>query len=131
VERRGHGESLVQACTVVFSAFARTTSEKQGPIRRAYEMSAREFFGEQRPELLSPEECRAERVRLALGRLNQAPPQVKKRFLAALGRMALADAVVRVEEAELLRAVADGLGCPVPPLTATSAGFNDPGPARR
>jgi hypothetical protein len=35
--------------------------------------------------------------------------------------MALADTGVTVEEAELLRAVADGLGCPVPPLTATPA----------
>ena len=130
-ERRGGGASLLEACTVVFSAFARSTSEKQGAIRKVYDLGAREFFGDRRPEILSPEACRAERVRDALVRLNLAPPQVKKRFLGALGRMALADGAVRVGEAELLRAVADGLGCPVPPLTATTAAADETGPERR
>ena len=54
------------------------------------------------------EECRAERVRQALDRVSQAPPQVKKRVIGALARMALADTTVTVDEAELLRTVADG-----------------------
>jgi len=118
-ERRGGAGSLIQGCTVIFSAFARASSEKQGVIRRTYELGAREFFGERRPGILSVEECRAERVRQALERVRQAPPQVKKRILGALARMALSDTTVTVEEAELLRTVADGLGCPVPPLTGS------------
>ena len=120
-ERRGQGGSLLQGCTVIFSAFARASSEKQGAIRRTYELGARDFFGERRPEILSVEECRPEKVRQALERVSQAPPQAKKRVLGALARMAVADGTVTVEEAELLRTVADGLGCPVPPLTATPA----------
>jgi len=119
-ERQGRGGSLLQGCSVVFSAFARASSEKQGVIHRTYDLGARDFFGDRRPEILSGEECRAERVRQALDRVNQAPPQVKKRVLGALARMALADGAVTVEEAELLRTVADGLGCPVPPLTSSS-----------
>ncbi len=118
-ERRGGAGSLLQGCTVIFSAFARASSEKQGVVHKTYESGAREFFGEHRPEILNVEECRPERVRQAMERMGQAPPQAKKRILGALARMALADGCVMVEEAELLRTVADGLGCPVPPLTAS------------
>ncbi len=117
--RRGTGESLLRCCTVIFSAFARASSEKQGAIRRCYDLAAREFFGDRAPEILGVEECRADGIRKAMDRASQAPPQVKKRILGALARMAVADATVTVEESELLRTVADGLGCPVPPLTAT------------
>ncbi|MHB8836814.1 MAG: M48 family metallopeptidase [Candidatus Methylomirabilia bacterium] len=119
IERRGQGGSLLQGCTVIFSAFARASSAKQGAIHRVYDLGAREFFGERRPEILSVQACRSENIRQALERVRQAPAQVKKRILGALARMALADTTVSVEEAELLRTVADGLGCPVPPLTGS------------
>jgi Zn-dependent protease with chaperone function len=118
-ERRGRSGSLLEGCSVIFSAFARASSDKQGAIRRTYDLGARKFFGEHRPEILGVEACRPANVRQTLDRVGQAPPQVKKRVLGALAEMALADATVTVEEAELLRTVADGLGCPVPPLTAT------------
>ncbi len=118
-ELRGRGGSLLQGCAVLFSAFARASSAKQGVIRRTYDLGARGFFGERMPEILGAGECRAEMVRQAMDRVSQAPPQAKKRVLGALAAMALADDAVTVEEAELLRTVADGLGCPVPPLTAT------------
>jgi hypothetical protein len=121
VVRPGRGGSLLEGCTIIFSAFARASSDKQGAIRRVYDLGARSFFGDRRPEILSGEACGAERIRQALERVGQAPPQVKKRVLGALAAMALADAAVTVEEAELLRTVADGLGCPVSPLTATLA----------
>ena len=119
-EYRGRGGSLLQSCTVIFSAFARASSAKQGVIHQTYELGARGFFGDRRPEILSAEECRAEKIREALDRASKAAPQAKKRVLGALVKMALADDIVTVEEAELLRTVADGLGCPVPPLTATA-----------
>jgi len=117
--RRGGNGSLLEACTVIFSVFARASSDKQGVIHRTYEQGAREFFGERRRAILGAAACGTENVRQALERVGQAPPQVKKRLLGALARMAAADAAITVEEAELLRTVADGLGCPVPPLTAT------------
>jgi uncharacterized tellurite resistance protein B-like protein len=114
----GRTGSLLEACAVVFSAFARASSDKQGEVHRTYELGAREFFGERRPPIACADECRPERIRQALERLAQAPPTAKKRILGALARMAAADGAVTVEEAELLRTVADGLGCPVPPVTA-------------
>jgi hypothetical protein len=56
----------------------------------------------------------------ALARLAVAAPQIKKRVLsAALGCIA-ADGHVTVAEGELLRAIADALDCPMPPLMAGS-----------
>ncbi len=65
------------------------------------------------------------RERLGLGRLDAtlerldgAAPAVKARLLEAAALTALADGLVTLDEAELLRAVAAALGLPVPPLLA-------------
>ncbi|MBP7948502.1 MAG: M48 family metallopeptidase [Verrucomicrobiales bacterium] len=52
----------------------------------------------------------------ALDRIDRASPLVKKSFLYACGRTVMTDASVTGEEAELLRAVADTIGCPIPPF---------------
>ena len=52
----------------------------------------------------------------ALDELSQATPDVKRRLIDAAGATVAADGVVRVEEAELLRAFAAVLDCPLPPF---------------
>jgi hypothetical protein len=104
--RPDRGQGLLMACTVILSAFARAASEKQGVIRRTYDRGREEL-------------CGPERIRAALERASQAPPQAKKRLLVSLARMAEVDGIITVAEAELLRTVADGIGCPVPPIVAT------------
>ena len=52
----------------------------------------------------------------ALDNLAAAVPKLKRIILAACVACVLADRQVTVAEAELLRAVADSLGCPMPPL---------------
>jgi Zn-dependent protease with chaperone function/uncharacterized tellurite resistance protein B-like protein len=121
---RSRGGSLLQGCQVLLGAFARASSEKQGAVRKVYDLGAREFFGERAPEIPGADACRPEMVRQAMEVVRRAPPQARKRILAALSRMAVVDGTVTADEAELLRTVADGIGCPVPPLTAT------PPPAR-
>src|SRR5437016_611131 len=54
----------------------------------------------------------------ALGRLTTLAPFVKGRLLEACVETAIADATVSVVEAEILRAVAAALDCPVPPILA-------------
>lgn len=51
----------------------------------------------------------------ALDRLDHAVPTVKKAFLEVCAAAVFADGAVNSGEAELLRAVADTIGCPVPP----------------
>ncbi len=65
---------------------------------------------------LPKDRVRASRVDAALARLDGATPALKHRLLQACAACALADGVVVAAEAEVVRAVAASLGCPMPPL---------------
>ena len=54
----------------------------------------------------------------ALSHLAVAAPGVKRRLIDGLAHAAAADRTIGVEEAELLRAIATTLDCPLPPLLA-------------
>jgi Zn-dependent protease with chaperone function len=54
----------------------------------------------------------------ALNELDAATPLLKKQVLAGCAACVGADGRITLEEAELLRAIADSLGCPLPPLQA-------------
>ncbi len=73
------------------------------------------------PAILPREHCGLDAVDAALGKLACASPGIKKRVLRACVACVGADDTVTIEEAELLRAVADSLGCPVPPLLPSEA----------
>ena len=57
-------------------------------------------------------------VDAALEVLATAAPPLKKQILEACAACICVDGSVTVEEGELLRAVSDCLGCPMPPLLA-------------
>lgn len=68
------------------------------------------------------ESCDLKSFDRALDELSLAAPRLKKRVLQAAVAAVAHDREVTVQEGELLRAVADGLDCPVPPfLRATEA----------
>lgn len=67
--------------------------------------------------LLAPPACRLPQVDAALVQLRQLRPLHKPRLLKALGRCICQDQQIAVEEAEIFRAIADSLNCPVPLLT--------------
>ena len=52
----------------------------------------------------------------ALDKLALASPSIKKRTLEACVVCMATDGMAKLKEAELLRAIADGLDCPVPPF---------------
>lgn len=56
----------------------------------------------------------------AVTRLNDLKPLQKPKLLKAISQCVLADKTITVLEAELFRAIADTLDCPVPPLIVTS-----------
>jgi Zn-dependent protease with chaperone function len=60
-------------------------------------------------------------LRKALDRLAAASPEVKRRVLDASAACVAADGRVTVSEGELLRAIADSLDCPMPPLIAPTS----------
>jgi len=68
--------------------------------------------------LLSPEACEFSQLDAALDKLSGASFPIKQRLLLACVQTVMHDNEVRDEEAELLRAFAASLGCPMPPLLA-------------
>jgi Zn-dependent protease with chaperone function len=65
---------------------------------------------------LPPDQCDLTHLDTALERFSQSVPQIKKNVLNACAQTVAADGVIQQREAELLRAVADALDCPVPPF---------------
>jgi len=65
---------------------------------------------------LPPDQCDLSHLDSALDRFSQAAPQIKKNVLSACAQTVAADGVIQPREAELLRAIADALDCPVPPF---------------
>jgi len=65
--------------------------------------------------LIPRAEATLERVSVACGRLEGAPFSFKKQLLEAGAQVVAEDGVVQPAEAELLRALAASLGCPLPP----------------
>ena len=66
-----------------------------------------------------PEQCGLQDIEVALDKFAQATPLVKKRLLHACGKTVMADEKVTSDEAELIRAIADAIGCPIPPFVKT------------
>jgi uncharacterized tellurite resistance protein B-like protein len=67
-------------------------------------------------QLLPADQCGVGQIDSALDRLAVAVPNIKKNLLEACARVVGADGVIQEPEAELLRAIADTLDCPIPPL---------------
>lgn len=72
--------------------------------------------------LLPAAQCDLKALEAALKRLNQLQPLQKPRLLKAMARCIEHDGRIEVAEAELLRAVADLLDCPLPPLLHSTNG---------
>jgi len=67
---------------------------------------------------LEDDECPWDRLDAALDKINEGSFKVKKWVLGAALTCLMHDRQITVEEVELFRAVADTLGCPVPPWVA-------------
>ncbi|MBM4088837.1 MAG: M48 family metallopeptidase [Planctomycetes bacterium] len=66
-------------------------------------------------------ECSLPRIQTALEKISLCSMPIKKRFLAAAVLVVVADGTISVGEAELLRAIASFLDCPIPPVLAGTA----------
>ena len=75
-----------------------------------------------RSHWLRREPLASREIDAALEVLVKAAPQLKKRILEACAACICVDGTVTIEEGELLRAVSDSLGCPMPPLIASGVG---------
>lgn len=87
-------------------------------IRSAFERGASSIAGSNGPAVsFQPaEKCGLDSIDRALGKFNLAMPTMKRELLIAASRSVLADEMVSSNEAELIRAIADAIGCPIPPF---------------
>ena len=109
---------LARDCGVLLSATAYAGQENATELSVAFAKGAEYLNQAARCEipLLPPDECDLSDMDAALERLSQAVPQIKKNLLGACAQTVAADGVIQQGEAELLRAIADALDCPVPPF---------------
>jgi len=111
---------LAPDCAVLLSALAYVGQDEPDKIQLAFEQGAQPLsHNVQVPLSLVPQEAsELEQVDAALNRLSLAVPQIKKNVLNACAQTVAADGVIQETEAELLRAIADTLDCPMPPFIA-------------
>jgi len=112
---------LVPDCAVVLSALANVGSSDAAEIQKAFETGAPYLCAPDNVDLglLPREQCGVDQIDAALNRLALAVPTIKKNLIEACVYTVGADGVITETEAELLRAVADTLDCPIPPFVQT------------
>jgi Zn-dependent protease with chaperone function len=112
---------LVPDCAVVLSALANVGSADAAAVAKAFETGAPYLRAPNDGDLtlLPREQCGVEQIDAALNRLALAVLTIKKNLIEACVYTVGADGVIVENEAELLRAVADTLDCPIPPFVQT------------
>ena len=107
---------------VVLSAVAHASADDLVAARAAFAEGAKMLkVLDGTLELLAPESCGPVQLDPALDRLALAAGPIKQRVLLACAHIVSADGELRVAEAELMRAFAAMLDCPMPPLTIAGA----------
>ena len=97
----------------LFSSFAHWDRDEPA-AQHAYAAAVRDVQG--LGNLLPPTACGLATIDHALDALAQASPMLKRTVLDGCARCVAADQKLHPQEAELLRAIADALDCPVPPV---------------
>ena len=103
---------------MILSALANVGSDNSNEIAKAFAAGAPYLRApaDAPVELIPCEQCGVDQLDAALNRLALAAPIIKKNLLTACAQVVGADGVILEAEAELLRAVAEVLDCPIPPL---------------
>jgi Zn-dependent protease with chaperone function len=73
----------------------------------------------------SADQCGLDQIEAALDKFARATPRVKKYLLEAASKSVMADGAISSREAELIRAMADAMGCPIPPFVRTATLIED------
>jgi len=108
---------LAPDAAVLLSALANLSSAAAAEVAKAFQAGAPYLrAGEVDVRLLPRDQCGLEQISAALDRLAVAVPQIKKNVIEASVRVVGADGVIQEREAELLRAIAETLDCPIPPF---------------
>jgi Zn-dependent protease with chaperone function/uncharacterized tellurite resistance protein B-like protein len=119
----GKVSDVLPECALLLSALAHIGAENETETRAAFAKGA-EFLDAPTAKIqfLTRSEWDLSKVDAALTRLSRCPDAVKRNILMAGGKTVVADGHVTEREAELLRAIADSLDCPMPPFVEAIRG---------
>ena len=109
---------------LLLSALAHMGAEDEPEARAAFAKGA-EFLDMPttlKAQFVPRSEWDLSKVDAALTRLSRCPDAVTRNILLACGKTVAADGQVTEREAELLRAIADALDCPMPPFVEAIRG---------
>lgn len=113
-------------CSSILTALARVGHREETVAQQAFARGV-QLLHEPKAEFsfVPASECGVATLERAFGVLDGASPLIKRRLLAACLECLIHDGTVTVAEIELFRAIADAIGCPVPPWL--DAGQMQPG----
>ncbi len=107
---------LEKETSVVLSVLARKGHGNESETAAAFQSAAEKIAAPKAVfELLPEAECTWDALDAALDKLAEGSFKVKKWLLGAALACLMHDREITIEEVELFRAIADTLGCPVPP----------------
>ncbi len=119
---------LGQEAAVILSTLAVLSHpERPEEVREAFSRGSRHFETlAGRPLAFQPaEHCTLAGIKRAIERFEQGSPLVKREFLIACCKTVLTDGKLSSNEAELIRATADAMGCALPPFVGERSILSD------
>lgn len=114
----------------ILSTLAYFGNDNDAAAARAFTAGVKRLPITEQPTILPKQQCGLTQVDRALSTLGSSAPGIKKYFLDACCACITHDGKVNISEAELLRAVAAILDCPVPPFLPTEMPSSVPDKSR-
>ena len=113
-------KKLSHECSVLISSLACTAGSNDESIQTAYDAGA-SHLDATRLTQLPDVDCGLQELDQALVTLDGVAINLKRKLIEAAAATVSADGYLQIQEAELLRAISDSLGCPMPPLAIALA----------
>ncbi|MFL3667067.1 MAG: hypothetical protein ACJ06V_10870, partial [Verrucomicrobiota bacterium] len=113
-------KKLSHECSVLISSLACTAGSNDETIQTAYDAGA-SHLDATRLTKLPVVDCGLQELDQALVTLDGVAINLKRKIIEAAAATVSADGYLQIQEAELLRAISDSLGCPMPPLAIALA----------
>ncbi len=108
---------VAMALSILLSMLAHAGAADSAEAAHAFEAAGGELSpGRFRLALLARQQCDLRALDRALARLRETAPRLRAEVIGACAAAVATDGTVTVAEGELLRAISDSLGCPMPPL---------------
>ena len=103
-------------CSVLISALAYLAGDNEEAIQSAFKAGQTRLASATTISRVAGARCGLREVDMALTQLNGVSPNLKRLLILSAVDAVSADGFLRIEEAELIRAISSSLDCPMPPV---------------